>query len=135
MKFIIDNWMLFAIALASGALLLQPILQDGMAQGLSTASAVNLMNREKAVVIDLSTAQEFAQGHLTGAVHVEFTALESDLPRRVSDKSRPIILCCPTGGVSAKALVVAKKLGFTNVHVLGGGLRSWRDANLPLLTA
>lgn len=135
MKFIIDNWMLFSIALISGFLLLLPIIQSGMTQGISTAEAVQMMNREKAVVIDLSEPAEFAQGHPAGAHNLIVNALETDLKRLVSDKSRPLIFFCQTGSTSVKGVLAAQKLGYTKVFLLGGGLKTWREANLPLQKA
>ncbi len=135
MKFIIDNWMLFSIALLSGFLLLLPIIQTGMTQGISTAEAVLMMNREKAVVIDLSEPAEFELGHPVGAINLSLNALESELNKHVTDKSRPLIFFCQTGGVSVKGVVAAQKLGFTKVFLLGGGLKSWKEANLPLQKA
>jgi rhodanese-related sulfurtransferase len=134
-KFLIDNWVLFAIALASGLLLLQPILQSGMSTGISTAEAVLMMNREKAVVIDLSESQEFDQGHPAGAHNAALKTLDTQLPSLVSNKSRPIIFFCQNGSASTKAVLIAQKLGYEQVHVLGGGLKSWREANLPLQKA
>ena len=134
MKFIIDNWMLFAIAIASGSLLLLPIVQSGMTTGISTSEAVLMMNREKAMVIDLSEPAEFAQGHPAGAINVALDDLSASLNKRVTDKSRPLIFICQNGGLSAKGVAQAQKLGFTNAHLLGGGMKSWREANLPLQT-
>ena len=135
MKFIIDNWMLFSIALVSGFLLILPIIQNGMTQGISTAEAVLMMNREKAVVIDLSDPQEFALGHPAGAVNLKLDELDKDLTKLVTDKSRPLIFFCQTGSSSVKGVVAAQELGFTKVYPLGGGLKSWREANLPLQQA
>lgn len=65
MKFLIDNWMLIAIALASGGMLIWPMIASGMNAGaLSASGAVQLINREKAVVVDVSEAEEFAAGHV-----------------------------------------------------------------------
>ncbi|MDP3606375.1 MAG: rhodanese-like domain-containing protein, partial [Polaromonas sp.] len=65
MKFLIDNWMLIAIALASGGMLVWPLISSGMAAGsLSATGAVQLINRDKAVVIDVSEEDEFAGGHV-----------------------------------------------------------------------
>ena len=126
--------MLFAIAIASGSLLLLPIVQSGMTTGISTSEAVLMMNREKAMVIDLSEPAEFAQGHPAGAINVALDDLSASLNKRVTDKSRPLIFFCQNGGLSAKGVAQAQKLGFTNAHLLGGGMKSWREANLPLQT-
>ena len=54
MKFLIDNWMLIGIALASGGMLIWPLIAGGMsAATLNAAGAVQLINREKAVVVDV----------------------------------------------------------------------------------
>ena len=96
MQFFIDNWMLIAVAFASGAMLLWPVVQGATGGGLSTANAVQLINRERAVVVDVSETEEFAQGHAN------------------------------------RALAVAKKLGYEKAQVLAGGLKAWKEANLPV---
>jgi nucleoside-diphosphate-sugar epimerase len=72
--------MLIAIALSSGVMLLWPTLKGASAVGLSTADAVQLINREKAVVVDVSEAADYAQGHVNGARSV--CVWGSGTPRR-----------------------------------------------------
>ncbi|MES2910867.1 MAG: rhodanese-like domain-containing protein [Pseudomonadota bacterium] len=133
MKFLIDNWTLFAIAIASGGMLLWPTISSGMNAGaLSAAGAVQLINREKAVVIDVCEADEYAAGHVGGAKNVPFSELEEKLPLAVKNKTLPLILVCATGSRANRAVAVAKKLGYEQAQALGGGLKSWKEANLPL---
>jgi rhodanese-related sulfurtransferase len=132
MKFVLDNWMLIAIALASGSLLLWPVIQGVTVTGLSPASAVQLINREKAVVIDVSEASEFVAGHVVGAKNIPLGDLEAKLASSVKNKSLPLILVCPTGARSGRALLVAKKLGYEQAQLLAGGLGAWKTANLPV---
>ncbi len=133
MKFFIDNWMLISIALASGGMLMWPLVSSGMAAGaLSTSGAVQLINREKAVVVDVSETEEFAAGHVGGAKNLPLGQLEQTLPGAVKNKALPLILVCATGARASRALAVAKKLGYEQAHCLGGGLKSWKEANLPL---
>jgi rhodanese-related sulfurtransferase len=131
-KFIIDNWMLVSVALASGAMLLWPAIQGATAGGLSTANAVQLINRERAVVVDVSETEEFAQGHVGGAKNVPVGQLEQRLPEVVKNKTVPLILVCPNGARANRALAVAKKLGYEKAQVLAGGLKAWKEANLPV---
>ena len=86
MKFIIDNWYLLLVALASGALLLWPVLKSASGGSLTPARAVQLINREKAVVIDVCEKEEFAAGHLVGAKNVPLGQLEERLP--ATDKNK-----------------------------------------------
>lgn len=133
MKFLIDNWMLISIALASGGMLMWPMVAGGMNAGaLSASAAVQLINREKAVVVDVGEADEYASGHVGGAKNVPFSELENKLALTVKNKALPLILVCPTGARANRAVAVAKKLGYEQAQALGGGLKAWKDANLPL---
>ncbi|MSQ66307.1 MAG: rhodanese-like domain-containing protein [Limnohabitans sp.] len=132
MNFLVENWILVFVALTSGIALLLPNLQAMGAPGISPTQAVLMINREKANVVDLRSAEEFAAGHLIGARHVAMENIPSDLTKTVSDKKRPLILVCASGFRSQKAQRIAQQLGYENVHSLGGGLRIWQEANLPL---
>jgi len=91
-----------------------------------------LINREKANVVDVRSAEEFASGHLIGSRHVPLDNINTDLPKAVTDKKRPLILVCASGMRSQKAQRLATVLGYEQVHSLGGGLKIWQEANLPL---
>ena len=133
MKFLIDNWMLISIALASGGMLVWPMISGAINAGaLSASGAVQLINREKAVVVDVSEPDEFAAGHVGGAKNVPFGELETKLPGVVKNKALPLILVCATGARSSRAVAVAKKLGYEQAQALGGGLKAWKEANLPV---
>ena len=132
MKFILDNWMLMSVALASGGLLLWPLLKGATEGGLTTTLAVQLINREKAVVVDVCEDEEFAAGHVGGAKHIPLNQLEERLPMMVKNKALPVILVCQTGARSGRALAIAKKLGYDKAQSLGGGLAAWKRANLPI---
>ncbi len=131
MKFLIDNWMLIAMAVGSGTMLLLPALRGG-GGGLTAAAAVQMINREKAVVVDVCEADEFAAGHVGGAKHIPLNELEDKLPTAVKNKALPLILVCQSGARANRALATAKKLGYDNAQALAGGLTAWKAANLPL---
>eukprot|EP01036_Dinobryon_divergens_P051509 gene51509-68928_t len=77
LKFLIDNWLLVAAALVSGGLLLWPMLKRGSGAGaVSPVEAVRLINREKAVVIDVCEPAEYAAGHVAGSRSVPLATLE-----------------------------------------------------------
>ncbi len=132
MKFIIDNWMLLSVALVSAALLLWPSLKGVAAGGLTAAAAVQLINREKAVVIDICEAAEYAAGHVGGARNIPISQLEEKLPSVVKNKALPLILVCQSGARSGRAVAIAKKLGYAQAQSMGGGLAEWKAANLPI---
>jgi rhodanese-related sulfurtransferase len=131
-NFLIDNWMLISIALLSGGMLLWPMARGGAGGGINTATAVQLINREKGVLVDVGEPDEFAAGHAGGARNVPLAQLEQRLPEVVKNKAVPVILVCPTGRRAHRGLAVAKKLGYEKAQVLAGGLRAWKEANLPV---
>ena len=136
MDFIVSNWMLILVALVSGGMLLWPMVAGGgLAAGISAPEAVQLMNREKAVVVDVCSPQEYAQAHIAGARSIPLGELEAKLPGVVKNKAVPVIMVCASGVRSGRAVAIAKKLGYENARSLGGGLKSWRDANLPIAEA
>lgn len=132
MKFIIDNWMLISVAVASGGMLLWPVVQGASGGSLTAAGAVQLINREKGVLIDVCEPDEYAQGHAAGARNVPLSQFEAKLGEAVKNKTLPLILICRTGSRSGRAVALAQKLGYANAQSLGGGLTGWKNANLPV---
>ncbi|MDH5205506.1 MAG: rhodanese-like domain-containing protein [Hylemonella sp.] len=132
MKFIIDNWMLIMVALSSGLLLMWPAIKGGAGGGLNPSAAVMLINREKAVVVDVCGDDEFAAAHVGGAKHIPLGQLAQKLPDVVRNKDLPVIFVCQSGMRSNSAKRIAKGLGYEKAESLSGGLSSWRAANLPV---
>jgi rhodanese-related sulfurtransferase len=131
-KFFIDNWFLILAAIVSGGLLAWPMLQRGVGGGKLTANeAVMLINREKAVLIDVREPHEYAAAHAAGAKNVPLAKLESagDLPK---NKALPLVVLCATGARAGRAVAILHKLGYENSRALAGGLAAWREANLPV---
>lgn len=132
LEFLLKNWYLVLAALVSGALLLWPQLKGkGGASAVGTNEAVRLVNRERALLIDISEPAEFAAGHPAGARNVPFGQLEGskDLP---SNKTLPLVLVCPNGSRASRAVALLNKAGYARVQSLAGGFRAWREANLPV---
>jgi rhodanese-related sulfurtransferase len=130
--FLIDNWFLVLAAVLSGGLLLWPrLMASAQGAALSTAQAVQVINREKGVLIDVSEPEEFAKGHVAGARNIPFGQLEGHklLP---SNKALPLVVLCPTGARAGRAAATLRKLGHEKAQPLSGGLNAWREAQLPV---
>ena len=131
-EFLLQNWYLVVAALVSGALLLWPQIKGGAGGGsVDTNEAIRLVNREKAVLVDVCEPAEYAAGHAIGARNVPLGQIDGsrDLP---SNKAVPIVLMCASGSRSSRAAAALRKAGHEKVVSLSGGLRAWRDANLPV---
>lgn len=124
--------MLMAVALSAGGMLLWPMISAGGPGAITAEGAVQLINREKAVVIDICEPAEYAAGHVAGAKNIPMGQLEGKLATTVKNKALPVILVCYSGARSNRAVAIAKKLGFENAHSLSGGIGAWRSANLPI---
>lgn len=132
MNFLTDNWLLIVLALTSGGMLLLPQFRGGAGGNKVTAAeAVRLINREKAVLIDVGEPAEFAAGHASGARNVPFGSLDGAkaLP---SNKALPVVLLCPSGARAGRAAALLRKQGFAKAVALAGGTNAWRDASLPV---
>ena len=133
MKFLLDNWFLVALELASGAMLFIPGLRGrAAAAGISPSAAVTLINREKAQIVDICDKAEYDAGHLPNAKHIPLAELEAKLGSSVKNKTTPLILVCASGIRSAKAQAIAQKLGYDKAVSLQGGTAAWAAANFPL---
>jgi len=133
-KFLSDNLYLILIALTSGGLLIWPLFRESKA-GLTAVMAVQLINRERGVLIDVSNPDEFAAAHAQGAKNIPLPELEAKLTAVVKKKDTPIIFICPMGKRSATATATAKKMGYAAAQNLTGGLKAWRDAHMPIQKA
>jgi rhodanese-related sulfurtransferase len=132
LEFLLKNWLLVLTALVSGFFLLWPNIKGRVGTGsVGTNEAVRLINREKAVLIDVSEPEEYAKGHPNGARNVPFGKLEGskDLP---SNKALPLVVVCPTGTRASRAAEQLRKAGYEKAQTLAGGFKAWREANLPI---
>jgi rhodanese-related sulfurtransferase len=101
--------------------------------GLSPAQATQLINREDALVVDVSPAADFAKAHILGSVSVPLADLDPEKHKVLSKaKERPVVVVCRSGQTAQDAAARLKKAGFTKVGVLEGGIAGWRAADLPL---
>ncbi len=116
MKFFIDNWFLFVTALVVRR---PAAVADGFARRrrgkVSTSEAVRLINRERAMLLDISDPAEFASGHPAGARNVPLAALEKsdDLPK---NKALPVVVVCQTGSRASRGVAILRKLGYENAQ-------------------
>jgi rhodanese-related sulfurtransferase len=127
------NLVLIAALVVSGAMLLLPTLTGRGRGGLSAAEATQLINRRNAVVVDLRPAADYANGHLPSARHLELAELQAKIGQIAKNKANPVLLVCQNGLQSNKASRIVRDAGYTDVHVLQGGLTAWQQAGMPVV--
>ena len=102
-------------------------------KALTPAGLTQLINRDNALLIDVSSQQDFEKGHIPGAKHVAMTAFDPESKELSKAKELPVAVVCKTGQTSAQAAQRLKKAGFAKVFWLDGGLGAWKDAQMPLV--
>ena len=134
MAFIEKNWMLVLAFVASGLMLLWPLIQRRLSpvKEIGTLNVTQLINRENAVLLDVREPKEFEGGKLPNAIHIPLSQLAGRMGELAKMTSRPIVVYCERGQRSRSAVATLAKQGFANVYQLQGGLKSWKDAGLPV---
>lgn len=79
----------------------------------------------EAIVVDVRTAPEVADGKIPGAINIDYNSADFDKKIASLDKSKPYYLYCKAGTRSSKAATKMKASGFTNIINLEGGYQSW----------
>jgi len=87
---------------------------------------------EKFHLVDVREDSEWAIDHVAGAIHLGKGIIERDAEQRLPDKAAEIILYCGGGFRSALAADNVQKMGYSNVHSMDGGIRTWREKKYPL---
>lgn len=132
MNFVSENIFLIAIAFISGAMLLWPLVNRGLAGAtVGTLQATRLINDQDAVIVDVRPGAEFAAGHLPNARNIapdELAKRAADLP-----KGKPVIVVCGTGTKAGRAASALRATGRQDVFCLEGGIAAWQQAGLPLV--
>ena len=99
---------------------------------LTPAGLTQLINRENALLIDVSSSADFEKGHIPGARQVAMSQFDPESKDLAKVRELPVAIVCRNGQTSAQAAQRLKKAGFTKVFWLEGGLGAWGEAQMPL---
>jgi rhodanese-related sulfurtransferase len=88
---------------------------------------------EKMIVVDVREDNEWARGHIPGAVHLGKGVIERDIEKAIPDKETPLVLYCGGGFRSALAADNLQKMGYRNVTSMDGGWRGWTETGFPTI--
>jgi len=73
------------------------------------------MIEQGALLIDVRTSREFAQGHIDGALNIPYQEIDKLMSAIGTDKTRPVVVYCRSGNRSGKSKVVLETKGYTNI--------------------
>jgi len=86
---------------------------------------------EKLTLVDVREDNEWAKGHIPGAIHLSKGIIERDVEKAIPNKDQEVILYCGGGFRSALAADNLKKMGYKNAVSMDGGWRGWNEQGLP----
>lgn len=133
-EFAAESWYLFlAFFVILGWLIGSELLAK--MRGIVTvtpAQALQLINHDDAVVVDMRDSSEYKAGHIRSARHIPATSFANHINELNKLRDKPIIVYNRPGANTASAFSLLKKNGFSKVHYLNGGLPAWQNANLPI---
>jgi thioredoxin 1 len=107
------------------------------AQTVKTVVAADFEKKAAAmkdkIILDVRTAEEYKEGHLSGATQIDYYG--TDFKSQVSklDRSKPVFVYCKGGGRSSSSCEILKDLGFKEVYNLQGGITDWKKAGKAVI--
>jgi rhodanese-related sulfurtransferase len=109
---------------------------------VSTADVLHIQ-RIGSPIVDVREPEEFADGHIPGAVNIPLARLELEVDRHPavlqrtgpgrSHRERTVVLYCLSGGRSARAAAALRRLGFASPVSLSGGILAWTGDGHPVV--
>jgi rhodanese-related sulfurtransferase len=132
LEFLAQQWILAAALLAVVVML---VLHETRKSGpsLSPQQAINLVNSEQGVFLDLRDSADYKQGHIVDAVNIPSTRLAERAAELEKYRDKPIILVCKMGQQAGAAGKQLKAQGFEKVYKMTGGMMEWGNLQLPLV--
>ena len=131
-EFVVNHYILVSLFVAFLVAILILESRRGGAK-ISAQGAVNLINQDEAVVVDIRDRKDFGEGRITGSINIPLNSLKSRIGELSKFKTKQIIVADKMGQHSAMAVKQLNAEGFNNVVRLNGGVADWRASNLPLV--
>ena len=132
LEFLAQQWILVAALLAVVFML---VMHETRKSGpsLSPQQAINLVNSEQGVFLDLRDGADYKQGHIVDALHIPSAKLAERATELDKFKDKPIVLVCKMGQHSGAAGKQLRSQGFEKVYKMTGGMMEWGNLQLPLV--
>ena len=97
-------------------------------------AAVALINND-GVVVDLRGKEAFERGHIVNAKNIPYDQLDAGKARLEPFRNKPVVAVCDAGMTSTRAVAALRESGFVSAYSLKGGMNSWTQAGLPVVTS
>lgn len=85
-------------------------------------------------ILDVRTPEEYAAGHIEGAVNIPYTELEDRVSELGIELGEEMVVYCRSGRRAGIAETALSELGYSNLRDLDGHINGWTEAGYPLVT-
>jgi rhodanese-related sulfurtransferase len=121
------------IAILASALLLAGCSTSSTATDLSVSEFSSKVIEAGVITLDVRTPSEFSEGHIEGALLIDFQSGNFENEIALLDKNQTYAVYCRSGNRSGQAVKVMSDAGFTKLYNLNGGVIDWNNSGLPLV--
>jgi len=132
----LNIWWFAAFALVLN-LLLMSIMQANVkgAPFVSALEMPQLQRAGKSVIIDVNETKHFDQSHIPNAINAPLNEISAENKALLKHKDKTAVIVCQTGSRSSAAAKCLIAIGFSDLHILRGGLTAWTKENLPVTSS
>lgn len=133
LEFLAQQWILVIALLA---VIIMLVLHEARKSGpsLSPQQAINLVNNQQGVFVDLRDAAEYKKGHIVDALHIPAGKVVDRMAELEKYRDKPIVLVCKMGQQSGAAGKQLKAGDFDKVYKMSGGMLEWTNLQLPTVS-
>lgn len=130
LEFLAEQWILAAALLA---VIIMLVMHETRKSGpsLSPQQAINLVNGEQGVFVDLRDAASYKQGHIVDALNIPAAKLQDRMAELDKYRDKPIVLVCKMGQQAGAAGKQLRAGNFEKVYKMSGGMMEWGNLQLP----
>lgn len=136
MKRRISNWAVLLVLLV-GAFVCMASTGKAAVQAVSPHQFKSLLDRNQGdpdfVLLDVRTPKEFKNGHIQGAILLDYHSNDFVDRLKALDRDRTYLIYCRSGNRSGKSLVIFEKLGFQHAYHMATGINGWSREKYPLV--
>ena len=129
----LNIWWFAAFALVLN-LLLVSVMQSNV-KGAPFVSALEMPQLQRSgtsIIIDVNDSKHFDQSHIPNAISAPLSEIHGENKSLLKHKDKTVVIVCQTGSRSTAAAKQLLSLGFSDLHILRGGLAAWTKENLPV---
>lgn len=130
LEFLAQQWLLAAALLVTIVMLISHETRKA-GPSLSPQQAINLVNSENGIFVDLRDAGDYKQGHIVGSMNIPVAKLADRMNEIDKYRDKPVVLVCKMGQQSGAAGKQLRGAGYTQVYKMSGGMMEWGNLQLP----